>query len=953
MSDPRDEHGLKDPFEPNAFRRPQPARVIPSETHPVSGVRSRPHGVRATTPGGAPITQPTATPRPGAHPRNRRAQAWQTPRLSMPALRRPTLHRPTLRRPTWPLSIKQTLAATIGLVTVTAVVAGLVLLIPNKPVSQPASGSLRGIEFRNAATPPTGHFYYGPYFVDQGDRLLMMGSDGNTSTVWSSADGSSWTQLSDPGSFGAPGQRFVVLGFSDDGHGGLSAVGSGFSSDPKVKVVATAWHSRDGRTWTQAKTDFSTNTQMIGLASRPGAVVSAGNGISWYSADGADWTLQALPNAFGYIPRSIRAWSGGFSILAVSSGNGPRQTKAWVSTDGKIWNEAAWSLAGFEVQDLVAYGNGLVAVGSQILNPAQLATPTPAPTPSPTPAPTTSGKPKATPKPTASPKPTTGPSGAASPSASSTPTPTIETAISWISADGLHWYKGSAPVGRKVASMASVTQISDSLVATGSEPASNGGSAASTLPQSMWTSDDGTTWKPITTTAPILTRGRLTPFGRRVVLAGVGADGNLAVLTGDPILGSPLPLVVPTPTPAFMLSLQIGGPSIVPGLKPDDTLGPVVALGNKFLVFVNQTTGTTVWSSADGKTWTQAATADAFASPGPSGEPSAAASAAGSAGASGRATATPTPTPTPTAKGSAGASPGVSNMPTVNAAIPDGQGGLVAVGSGSSVGGGTSGTAAIWDFDGSTWTQATISAAGPPTSLTSVAAYQGTYVAAAGSATGPRLLFSGDGQTWDQPAISGTSGYMLTVSTWSGGFIASGVNPKAKDPTKVGVWTSTDGVTWAAQPTWTLPANAGAVYGARKMLLTMTSGLTTATSWWRSIDGKTWQDVKLATTGGCWSTVDAGFVALSAPAAGSNAAPTKAPAKGATPAASAGSSSGTTTGWLMWASKDASAWQHPGGSGPSFALPACGMAAINNHIVVVGWSKAGVLTDYYGDLTGL
>jgi len=51
-----------------------------------------------------------------------------------------------------------------------------------------------------------------------------------------------------------PGQRFVVLGFADDGNGGLIAVGDGFTAGSKV--AATAWRSRDGRTWSSATVDF-------------------------------------------------------------------------------------------------------------------------------------------------------------------------------------------------------------------------------------------------------------------------------------------------------------------------------------------------------------------------------------------------------------------------------------------------------------------------------------------------------------------------------------------------------------------------------------------------------------------------------------------------------------------------------------------------------------------------
>ncbi|MGD0861336.1 MAG: hypothetical protein ABSA21_01060 [Candidatus Limnocylindrales bacterium] len=880
MSGPRVEPGLDDQPQSDPARRPDPERVIPSAARAGSGVRSRPHGgLREQGPAG-----PVAAPSPTPYPPKRRAQPWQPPQIGLPAFHRPAFHRPAFHRLSWPLSIRQTISVAVGLATVVAVVAGLVLIIPSHPVAPPATGSFRGVDFRAASKTPTGNFYYGPDFVAQGDQLLMMGSDGNTSTVWESTDGSTWQQISDPGSFGAPGQRFVVLGFADDGNGGLSAVGSGFA--PGAKVVATAWHSRDGRTWSPAAVDFPTNVQMIGLASRPGALISAGNGVAWYSADGTSWTLEALPNATGYMPRAVRVWAGGFEIVAVSSGTAPRDTKAWVSTDGKTWTEAAAPMVGFQAQDLVAYGNGLVAVGSQILTPAELATPTPSPTPTPTPAPTGSGKPKATPKPTVKPKATASPLAAASPTASATPLPEVAVATSWISPDGVHWFRGSTPIGYGSQSMDSVTQVSDSLVAVGSEPGGlPGGSASPSGTLALWTSDDGLTWKPVKTDAPALTRGRLTQFGRQLVLAGVESSGSLDVMTGAVALGSPLPLIVPTPTPAFTLAFHAGATPMVSGLKAADTLGPVLAAGNQFLVFVNSDAGTSVWSSPDGRAWTQQADPSVFTASEPNG------------------------------------------VPAVSAAIPDGQGGAIAVGR---VVGTDSSSAAIWSMSGSSWTPATISVSGgAPSSLGSVAVYQGSYVAAANSADGPRILFSDDGQNWGQAAVSGATGYMLTVSSWSGGFVATGANPDGSG--NVGVWTSVDGLSWVSQASWKLPPNAGNVYGARKGLVTTTTGLTTATSWWWSADGKAWQDARLSTTGGCWSAVDSGFIAVSAPAAGS-----------------------PDTGWHVWASKDASSWQQPGGTAPSFGVATtCGVASIGSRVIVVGWSKPGILQDFYGDLTGL
>ncbi len=842
----------------------------------------------------------------------------------------PTLHRPTLHQLTWPLSIRQTISVAVGLATVIAVVAGMVMLIPSQPVATPATGSVRAVDFRAASKPPTGDFYYGPYFVSQGSQLLMMGSDGKTSTVWSSTDGSTWESIAAPGSFGAPNQRFVVLGFADDGNGGLVAVGDGFAAGSKV--VATAWHSHDGRTWSPATVDVPNDTEMIGLAERPGAMVSAGNGVAWFSPDGSSWTAVVLPNATGYIPRAVRAWAGGFAIVAVSTGTDPRHTKAWTSSDGKTWTEAAAELAGFEVQDLVAYGNGLVAVGGQILTPVELATPSPSPSPSPTAGPsgsTSKTTPKPTPKPAKTPAPSPGASGASpSPTPAPTPPPTAAVAISWISPDGIHWYRGNALPSPDSQALESVTQVFDSLVAVSSEPTSimgattsPGASASPTGSASLWTSDDGLTWKPLTTSASALTRGQLAPFGTSLVLAGIDASGSLAVLTGDLTLGSPLPVVTVTPTPAFSISLNAGATPMVPGLTAASTLGPVIATTDQFLAFVSGKSGTTVFSSPDGSTWSTQA--------GP----------AVLAGTASSATATLTPAAGTAslvpATGTATLAP-AAGTPVVSAAALDSQGGVVAVGSISTASGQS---AAIWHLAGTTWTAGTISG-DAPSSLGSVAVHGGDFVAAASSDDGPRLLYSGDGMSWVEASISGADAYSLTVSSWSSGFIASGVD----DTGKAAAWTSSDGLTWVGA-SWKLPSNGGIVVATRMGLVTTSQGLTGSTSWWWSADGKAWQDSKLTTTGGCWGTLDSGFVAVSAPSAGSTAAAgSAAPGRSASPA----------PGWTFWASKDARAWQQPMANQFSFGgSTTCEVAALHQRVVVVGWAKAGILQDFYGDLTGL
>ena len=416
----------------------------------------------------------------------------------------------------------------------------------------------------------------------------------------------------------------------------------------------------------------------------------------------------------------------------------------------------------------------------------------------------------------------------------------------------------------------------------------------------------------MTAGATALTRGRLAPFGTSLVLAGIDASGSLAVLTGDLTLGSPLPVVELTPTPAFSISLQAGATPMVPGLTAASTLGPVIATTDQFLAFVNGQNGTTVFSSTDGSTWSTQAGPAVLAGTSPTG------------------TATLAPaTGTATAVAATG-------TPVVTAAALDSQGGVVAVGS---ISAGSTQSAAMWHLAGTTWTAAAISG-DAPTSLGSVAVHGGDFVAAANSSGGPRLLYSSDGLSWVEASISGADTYSLTVSSWSGGFVASGVDKSGK----AAVWTSSDGLTWVGA-TWKLPSNAGVVVATRMGLVTTTQGLTGNTSWWWSADGKAWQDSKLTTTGGCWSTLDSGVRQSGA----------------------LGGCGGRALGgrrlrrlrearrrWTFWASEDARAWQQPMAAPFSFAgSTTCEIAALHQRVVVVGWAKAEVLQDFYGDLTGL
>jgi hypothetical protein len=121
------------------------------------------------------------------------------------------------------------------------------------------------------------------------------------------------------------------------------------------------------------------------------------------------------------------------------------------------------------------------------------------------------------------------------------------------------------------------------------------------------------------------------------------------------------------------------------------------------------------------------------------------------------------------------------------------------------------------------------------------------------------------------------------------------------------------------------------------------TGITGKTSWWWSADGNSWKDAQLTTTATGWATLDSGYMVVDLPAPAAASTPT--PAKGApTPAPSP---------WVVWASKDGRIWQQPASSVFYFGVPnAYGVASSGGHVVIVGWSKAGILQAYFGDLTG-
>lgn len=374
----------------------------------------------------------------------------------------------------------------LGAVAIAALVGGMIELLPSRPSPEPFSGNIERIEWRAAAQPPKVRFDFGPYFAAFGDHLLMLGTSGSTTAVWSSTDGSAWSQVSDSGAFETAGRRFVALGFSDDGTGGLVVVGNGVGISDNA-VTATAWQSHDGRVWTQAQVDAVPGAQMLGVAARPGAVVAVGSGGAWFSAGGRAWAQVAVPGlGQQYAPQLVGSWNGGFALVARWTGDGPAHSGIWLSQDGQAWTPARTSLTGSRASQILGDGDRIVVVGG-------------------------------------------GEGDAIS-----------ATATSWSSTDGETWTKTVAPASGTAVPMNSVTELGGNLVAVGDSAITRIlGAAAPPTPPSIWVSGDAGTWQQVRATAPALADPQLAVLANHVVLAGPALDGSaLTVLVGDIVSGN-------------------------------------------------------------------------------------------------------------------------------------------------------------------------------------------------------------------------------------------------------------------------------------------------------------------------------------------------------------------------------------------------------------------------------
>jgi hypothetical protein len=782
------------PTEPGgrAAAPPQPSRADPAAGKPAGkpiagGVTPHPLARLRTAP--PRTSRPTA--RPGSMPR----LGALLPKVSMRDLRR------RFGRP----GLKTALAAT-GLITVLAIVVGLVALLPSVPLAPAATGSIYQVTWWTAANPPA-RFDFGPYFATFGSDLMMLGTTGTTTTVWSSSDGSSWSKVSDDGAFTISGRRFVAQGFSADGSGGLVAIGNNVGSGSN-DVAATAWHSRDGRTWTPATVNSGNGQEMIGgSASRAGVVVTAGYGVAWSSTDGSNWTPHVLPGAANYLPRAVAAWDGGFVIIGLWTGGGDSRSAIWYSETGDAWILSTTVLDGFDVRAVASNGKRVVAVGSDTSDTAE------------------------------------------------------GLAASWSTTDGNAWVKASARTDQADTAMDGVAVVNGSFIAAGAADKSLAGTS-SVAPGglALWLSEDGTWWLPLASSASPVTRGHMAAIGNRVILVG-GSSGGQRTLGGDVTLGPVRsPTASPTAPSQYTLVLKAGEPSMIADITKNDTLGPVAATADRFLTFVTRPAGTTVWASPNGSLWAQEVAPADLVTAANNGRPvvlNAISDGKGGVIAVGKVTSTAGDTGTiwHLPKGGDWHQATLEDdAPPEFTSVTAGPTGYVAA---SDKAGGST---VMYSVDGETWTAGSIQVTGAANLL--LGAYQYGFVAVASDkahAGATTAWTSPDGRTWamrsewnlpiNVTAVFGIGSGIVAVADGTGVAPSASASPTAKpSPTAAGTagnstwWWSSTGLVWRATGLTTAGSNFSIVNG-RILAFSVAAKAGGAWTAYSSADGRTWQSL--------------------------------------------------------------------------------------------------------------
>ena len=225
--------------------------------------------------------------------------------------------------------------------------------------------------------------------VAGGPGLVAVGWDHSggeaDAAVWVSADGFTWTRVSDA-ALGGPGDQAMRAVAA--GGPGLVAVGDEFGPETP-ELAAAVWTSPDGLAWTRVPHDEAVfggpgPQSMTAVAAWGQGLVAVGyedqtesdtNAAVWTSPDGVTWAR--IPHDDAVFGGAGDQWIGGVAgagtgVVAVGSVWTDEDGTAvvWWSSDGAIWNripddEAVFGGAGWAgMVSVAAGGPGLVAVGS-------------------------------------------------------------------------------------------------------------------------------------------------------------------------------------------------------------------------------------------------------------------------------------------------------------------------------------------------------------------------------------------------------------------------------------------------------------------------------------------------------------------------------------------------------------------------------------------------------------
>ena len=194
------------------------------------------------------------------------------------------------------------------------------------------------------------------------DRLVIVGFDeegpaaggSDDIAVWTSADGSEWTQQT----FGG-GEMLAVAGTADGfvgvGHRGL-------------------WNSPDGLSWERVAPGDLQNAVVLGIAATPGGFVAVGSDPrekpgAWMSTHGVGWTPTEFAAPFSedefWLPQDVASADSGLAQVVGPNRYGDGSSLILVSEDGRAWEPGATStpVSDARLRKVAAFGDHFVAIG--------------------------------------------------------------------------------------------------------------------------------------------------------------------------------------------------------------------------------------------------------------------------------------------------------------------------------------------------------------------------------------------------------------------------------------------------------------------------------------------------------------------------------------------------------------------------------------------------------------